>query len=134
MAAAQLDADAAEASTQSAAATGTTATTYVPAPSNGSVHEGGASGSVVSAPSAPTKPQYTRFHGTKALDATRLVRDADEIAKEVIQHLSRLVGAEVEVTLEIHARLPEGASEETIRTVTENCRTLNFRGFGFEEG
>jgi hypothetical protein len=85
------------------------------------------------APSVPPKPQFTRFHGTKSLEATRLVRDTDEIAKEVIKHLTMLGGAQVEVTIEIQARLPEGASEETIRTVTENCRTLNFKGYDFEE-
>jgi hypothetical protein len=37
------------------------------------------------------------------------------------------------VTLEIQARLEQGASEKTIRDVTENCRTLRFDSFGFEE-
>jgi hypothetical protein len=56
------------------------------------------------APSVPPKPQFTRFHGTKSLEATRLVRDTDEIAKEVIKHLTMLGGAQVEVTIEIQAR------------------------------
>ena len=44
-----------------------------------------------------------------------------------------LVGAEVEVTLEIKARRPEGFDEATIRTVSENSRTLKFEQFGFEK-
>ena len=42
------------------------------------------------------------------------------------------LGAEVTVTLEIEASLPEGASEQLVRTVTENSRTLKFTTQGFE--
>ena len=68
-----------------------------------------------------------------ALDPLRLGRDAAQIAEEVVQHLTRLVGARVEITLEIHADLPDGASERIVRDVTENCRTLRFTNYGFEE-
>lgn len=43
------------------------------------------------------------------------------------------MGSDVQVTLEIQAKLTEGASEKTIRDVTENCHTLKFDNFGFEE-
>jgi hypothetical protein len=74
-----------------------------------------------------------RFHGTVALDATRADRDAGKIAEEVLAHLSGQPGAEVSVTLEIEVRLPGGASEQTVRIVTENARTLKFTSQGFEE-
>ncbi len=67
------------------------------------------------------------------LDPIRLGRDAAKIAEEVVQHLSGLVGAEVKITLEIQAQLPDGASEKLVRDVTENCRTLKFDTYGFEE-
>lgn len=73
-----------------------------------------------------------RFHGTVLLDAARVGRDASRIADEVIAHLSGLVGADVKVTLEIEAKLPGGASEQVVRTVTENSRTLKFDSHGFE--
>lgn len=132
----QLDADAAEAAARAEASggAGTSTTTYAPTHPNGSMNEHGGATTVTPTPLAPTRPQLTRFYGTKSLEPTRLMRDADDIAKEVLQHLTRLLGAQVDVTIEIQARLPEGASEETIRTVTENCRTLGFRDFGFEEG
>jgi predicted AAA+ superfamily ATPase len=82
-------------------------------------------------PRAPAGPR--RFHGSATLSATRLGRDASDIAQEVVQHLSALVGAEVEITLEIQARIPDGAPENVVRTVTENCRTLRFQEHGFEE-
>lgn len=50
-----------------------------------------------------------------------------------IQHLSGLMGADVKVTLEIEADLPDGAPDNVVRTVTENARTLKFDSFGFEE-
>lgn len=31
------------------------------------------------------------------------------------------------------AEMSDGASDKTIRDVTENCRTLRFESFGFEE-
>ena len=82
-------------------------------------------------PPPETKPR--RFHGAVTLDAARVGRDAGQIADEVISHLSSLVGAEVRVTLEIDAEIPEGAPENVVRTVTENSRTLKFASHGFEE-
>lgn len=73
-----------------------------------------------------------RFHGTVRLDPARVGRDASRIADEVIAHLAGLVGAEVTVTLEIEASLPDGASDQIVRTVTENSRTLKFTSHGFE--
>ncbi len=87
-------------------------------------------------PLSPTIPEAAkpkRFHGSVELDATRVGRDAGRIADEVISHLSGLVGANVTVTLEIDAEIPKGASENVVRTVTENARTLKFKNQGFEK-
>ena len=91
-------------------------------------------------PSSPTptppvedERKLRRFHGTVNLNPTRVGRDASVIAEEVIAHLAGLVGAEVTVTLDIAAKLPDGAPEHTVRTVSENSRTLKFNGHGFEE-
>ena len=66
------------------------------------------------------------------LEPARVGRDASRIADEVIAHLGGQVGAEVTVTLEIEASLPRGASDQIVRTVTENSRTLKFTSHGFE--
>lgn len=42
------------------------------------------------------------------------------------------MGSNVEVTLDIHVSIPDGASDHVVRTVTENCKTLNFTNYGFE--
>lgn len=74
-----------------------------------------------------------RFFGTVPLDPTRLARDASEVGEAVVAHLNGLVGAQVTVTLEIQAEIPDGAPEDVVRTVTENAMTLRFEpGTGFE--
>jgi hypothetical protein len=94
-------------------------------------HRGG--GGVTTVPPAPAAPAAQRFYGSVTLDSARAMRDATAVIQEVVQHLSGLLGAQVEVTMEVHAQLPEGAPEHVVRTVTENCRTLKFTSFGFEE-
>lgn len=74
-----------------------------------------------------------RFHGAVSLDPTRIARDAGTIAEAVVQHLASLVGAKVSVTVEIEAEIPDGAPDNVVRTVAENCRTLKFNSHGFEE-
>ena len=86
-----------------------------------------------SPPPPPPPPRLLkRFHGTVTLDATRVGRDASQIADEVIAHLAGLVGANVTVTLEIEAEIPDGAPEQVVRTVTENSQTLKFTNQAFE--
>jgi hypothetical protein len=78
-----------------------------------------------------TRPR--RYHGTIQLDAARVGRDAGRVAEEVIAHLSGIVGANVSVTLEVEAAVPDGVPESVVRTVTENSRTLKFTSHGFEK-
>ena len=52
---------------------------------------------------------------------------------EIVQHLKALLGSDVEITLEIHATVPEGIPDNVVRTISENAATLKFDQFGFEE-
>jgi hypothetical protein len=81
----------------------------------------------------PPRIELRRFHGAANLDPLRLGRDASQIAEEIVQHLTRINGANVEITIEIQAELPEPASDKLVRDVTENCRTLRFTSYGFEQ-
>jgi hypothetical protein len=83
-------------------------------------------------PLPPPERKLRRFHGTVSLDPARVGRDASRIADEVIAHFAGQVGAEVTLTLEIEASLPDGASDQIVRAVTENSRTLKFTSHGFE--
>ena len=67
------------------------------------------------------------------LDNTRIGRDVQKLVEEVISHLTSVDGAQVEVSLELNVNSPEGLSQQVIRTVSENCRTLKVQSFGFEE-
>jgi len=80
---------------------------------------------------APRLPR--RYHGTVQLNPLRVGAEAGRIAEEVIAHLAGQPGAEVTVTLEIRVHLPGGASDHTVRTVTENSRALKFENYGFEK-
>jgi len=81
----------------------------------------------------PPKTTPRRFHGTVALDPIKLTSSAGKVAEEVIQHLSAIMGADVKITLEIQAQVPSGFSDHVVRTVSENCATLKFIHFEFEE-
>lgn len=84
-------------------------------------------------PVSPQKQPPKRFHGSVTLDATRMGRDAGQIAEEVISHLSGLVGSTVTVTLEIEADIPSGVPDQVIRIVMENGKALKFTDQGFEQ-
>lgn len=88
-------------------------------------------------PSVPAPPSVAgprRFYGSVLLNPLRLGRDVDAVAQEVVAHLVKLVGAEVQVTLEIQATFAEAVPPDVVRTVTENTRSLRFRTAAFEEG
>lgn len=101
----------------------------------GTVWEGGGTltGRRAAGGQSEAGPVYRRFHGSVRVDPIRIGRDTNKIADEVVQHFNALNDAEVEVILEISVKLPNGAKEKTIRDVTENCRTLKFENFGFED-
>lgn len=102
----------------------------------GAISNGGATGTYTGEAPAATEEEKrlpVRFYGSVELDATRLGRDGGRVAEEVVQHLSALMNAKVEITLEIKADVPEGVPDNVVRTVTENCRTLKFKSHGFEE-
>ncbi|WP_376797417.1 Swt1 family HEPN domain-containing protein [Thermogemmatispora sp.] len=81
---------------------------------------------------AIAEPRYSRFHGAVNLSRFHLFTTIESINKEVIEHLSRNPNAQVKITLEIQATLPEGFSEGVRRTVEENCHTLKFEDAAFE--
>jgi len=84
-------------------------------------------------PAAPLQPRLTtRYHGTVSLDPQRVNREMATIVEEIIQRLTSLTGTEVDITVEISAERPAGFDDATIRTVSENSRTLKFKNHGFE--
>ena len=121
----QLDAEAVRSDTTVAG----TGPTYIQNPGElGAVREPSADETPTSTPRSVAK----RYHGAVRLDPTRVGRDAGQVADAVIAHLAGLLGADVKLTLEIEASIPDGAPEQVVRVVIENSRTLNFNDSGFE--
>ena len=81
----------------------------------------------------PQESQLHRFYGSVKINPRVMAGEAGKIMEEVVKHLTTLYGANVQVSLEIQANIPGGVPDGTVRTVTENCRTLKFESFGFEE-
>ncbi len=88
-----------------------------------------------SVPAAPPPPKVmTHYYGRVLLDPQRLNHEMTLIAEEVLKHLIQLSGSQVEIALEIRAERESGFDEATVRTVSENSRTLKFKPYGFESG
>jgi len=94
---------------------------------------GGGVGAVTNPPPAVPMPKNRRFYGRKTLDSTRFSRDVGDIATAIVQHLNSVKDAKVTITIEIAAESAAGAPDSVVQTVTENCRTLKFSNFGFED-
>lgn len=83
-------------------------------------------------PDTPSAPSNTRFFMSAKLDNTRVNRDMNNYLQEIISHLLNVDGSEVELTLEVNVNAPNGIPSTTVRTVSENCRTLKVTDFGFD--
>ncbi|MFN2137709.1 MAG: ATP-binding protein, partial [Candidatus Promineifilaceae bacterium] len=107
-----------------------------PVPGDETGTETGEFGSDTSVP--PPKPlparRPVRYYGRVQLDPQRVTKEMDVVVEEIIQRLTELVGCDVDITVEITARKPDGFEEGIVRTVSENGRTLKFDSFEFEEG
>ena len=90
-------------------------------------------GPSVPAVSTPAPAKKRRFFLSAALDTTRINRDVQNYVEEIIRHLTSEDGTRVTISLEVEAESDTGFSPQTIRTVSENARTLGAKDAGFEE-
>jgi len=67
-----------------------------------------------------------RYFGSVTLNPQRLASQVREISQEVVSNLQGIYGAEVRISLEIQAVVPNGIPEERRRAVTENSKVLKF--------
>lgn len=79
------------------------------------------------------EPKNKHFYMSVKLDNTRANRDMNNYMQEVIQHLMAVDGANVEIKLEVQVDAPKGVPASTVRTVSENCKTLKVDDFGFDD-
>ena len=73
----------------------------------------------------------TRFYGVKTISSDKIALDFKNISDEVLANL-RQAGVSLVVKVEIEAAASNGFDENTIRTVSENTKTLKFDQSGFE--
>ena len=81
----------------------------------------------------PPRLKNTRFFGVARISPDRYARDLTRVSQEIIQHLAAPEGVELEIRVEIAARNPDGYSDDRVRNVTGNARTLKFESYGFED-
>ena len=93
----------------------------------------GPGGSPQSGGATTTKGLKHRFHGTIRLDPANFRERAGDLSREVAAQLARVVGSNVEIIVEVVADAELGFTDDTVRAVSENCRTLKFENFEFEE-
>lgn len=82
----------------------------------------------------PKEKLLSRYYGRVTIDPQRVNKDVGVIVEEVIERLTSQLSCDVEITLEVHAEKEDGFDESTVRTISENSRTLKFDDYGFEEG
>lgn len=81
---------------------------------------GSGTGASSAAPAVPT-----RFHATKDLNTTRVVRDASQIYEEVISHFVAS-GINVTVTLDVESDQLDKLTGDQRTAIRENLKTLGF--------
>ena len=95
------------------------------------------SGSYVAGAGGETNPTQgtspKRFYGSINLDPIRVSRDAQQVIEEVVQHLTSLPNATVEVTMDIRATVSDGFPKDIVDIVKANCQTLGFEPHDFED-
>jgi hypothetical protein len=99
--------------------------TYQPSPST--------DGSFLFDTASSETPKNKHFYMTAQLDNTRINRDVQKLMEEIISHLTTLDGVQAELLLEVNVNAPNGLPSHVVRTVSENCRTLKVKNFGFDE-
>jgi len=81
---------------------------------------------------AAPEPKKTSFFMSANLDHSHIGRDVQKIVDEVLCHLTKDQCSKMEVSLEIHAESSAGFAQQTVRTISENCRALGVKDAGFD--
>jgi uncharacterized protein len=75
----------------------------------------------------PAQGKATAFHGSVEVKATMAKMRLVQLADEIINNLAADPQAELQITLEINAEFPAGASDQIKRAVSENAKNLGFK-------
>ena len=84
----------------------------------------------------PTVARVRRFHGEVGLaDPRRPIPELTKIVDEVIGRLAQQTDVRLHVTVKVEAEHASdaGFTDDTVRTISENAKTLRFEDFGWEK-
>ncbi|MCE2752488.1 MAG: ATP-binding protein [Pirellula sp.] len=81
-------------------------------------------------PTPPAKPKS--FHGSIQIKPSAAKMKLVQVAEEIISILAGDPNANLEITLEINAEFPSGASDQIKRAVSENANALEFKSKSWE--
>ncbi|MDR2049716.1 MAG: DUF499 domain-containing protein [Treponema sp.] len=77
---------------------------------------------------------FNHFFGTvKLSDLNKIAKTTGDINLEILQHFTRLPGADIRVKLDIEVNIPDGVGGDFVRTISENCNTLKFETSEFDK-
>ena len=103
--------------------------------------EGARSATILSAPGpdaaapmpipSPRRPRV--FVGSVEFDGLRVGKGVGRVPDEVLAHRAARPGSQVDVTLEIHVRIPEGIDDGAVCIVGQNAATSRFDHASFED-
>lgn len=83
-------------------------------------------------PAQPTATN-THFFMSADVDSVRVNKVISTYVDEIIRYLMQVDGATVDIRLEVDVTAPDGIPSTTVRTVSENCKTLKISDFGFDK-
>jgi hypothetical protein len=68
-------------------------------------------------------------------DPRRPIPELTKIVDEVIDRLAQQTDVRLKVTLQVEAEhsAADGFADDTVRTISENAKTLRFKDFGWEK-
>ena len=95
--------------------------------------ESGSSGNTANGACEYSAPSNKHFFMSAEVDPVRVNKVISTYVDEIIRHLMQVNGAAVELKLDVDVIAPDGIPASTVRTVSENCKTLKITDFGFEE-
>ena len=125
----------AQAAAGSQATSGGTSSGFTPSGSGmhtGTSSEGAGTPGGTGAATLPTAANR-HFYMSADVDAVRVNRVISTYVDEIIRHLMQVEGANVQLKLEVEVNAPDGIPSSTVRTVSENCKTLKITDFGFDD-
>ena len=79
-----------------------------------------------------TEVPNRRFFMSADIDPVRVNKVVSTYVDEIVRYLMQVDGAEVSLKLEVEVEAQNGIPAATVRTISENCKTLKITNFGFD--